>query len=500
MWKELGDLLSTTKRKKGNPISKLIVNNVEITKDKDIANTLNEHFTNIGKNLAQKIVPKQNLTFKTYLTNPIANSLYLRPTDSDEILKEINRLKTKATLDIRVSLLKHVKQKIVNGLVIIFNKSFEEGKVPEMLKIAKVIPIFKGENPTDPNNYRPISLLSIFDKLLEKVMYNRVNAFLTKHKIFYKYQFGFRKNHATADALSEVIDFIYKSLDEGNFVFGIYIDLKKAFDTVQHRTLLYKLQHYGIRGLALQWFESYLSKRKQYVVTNNTQSDMLELCEYGVPQGSILGPILFLLFINDIHKSLNNTVIKLFADDTNCFLSGNDFSSLERLAETELNKLQTWINANNLTINYDPKKSSHCIFKPRNKCFPPNYNRGLKIGINTLKFKETTKYLGLLLDSKLTRENHIQELNKKMVKYTGIFSKVRHYLPITCRKIVYNAFIFSRLNYGSEIYINTTKKYINPLIATQNKLLRILQFKDIRTPLKDLYREFNSKTKRPTSL
>ena len=239
MWKELGDLLSTTKRKKGNPSSKLIVNNVEITKDKDIANTLNKHFTNIGKNLAQKIVPKQNLTFKTYLTDPIANSLYLRPTDSDEILKKINRLKTKATLDIRVSLLKHAKQEIVNGLVIILNKTFEEGKFPEMLKIAKVIPIFKGENPT----IRPISLLSIFDKLLEKVMYNRVNAFLTKHKIFYKYQFGFRKNYATADALSEVIDFIYKSLDEGNFVFGIYIDLKKAFDTVQHRTLLYKLQH-----------------------------------------------------------------------------------------------------------------------------------------------------------------------------------------------------------------------------------------------------------------
>ena len=108
-----------------------------------------------------------------------------------------------------------------------------------MLKIAKVIPIFKGENPTDPNNYRPIPLLSIFDKLLEKVMYNRVNAFLTKHKIFYKYQFGFIKSHAIADALSEVIDFIYKFLDEGNFVFGIYIDLKKAFDTVQHRTLLY---------------------------------------------------------------------------------------------------------------------------------------------------------------------------------------------------------------------------------------------------------------------
>ena len=198
-------------------------------------------------------------------------------------------------------------------------------------------------------------------------MYNRLNAFLIKHKIFYKYQFGFRKNHATADALSEVIDFMYQSS------YSVYI----------------------------------------------------YICDH-------------------------------------------------------------------LTINYDPKKSSYCIFKPRNKSFPPNYNRGLKIGINTLTFKETTKYLGLLLDSKLTWENHIQELNKKMVKYTGIFSKVRHYLPITCCKTVYNAFMFSRLSYGSEIYFNTTKKYINPLIVTQNKLSRIIQFKNIRTPLKDLHREFNT--------
>ena len=128
------------------------------------------------KNLAEKIIPKQNLTFKTYLTDPITNSLYLRRTNSDEILRDINQLKTKATRDIRVSLLKHVKQEIVNGLVMISNQSFEEGRFPEMLKIAKVIPIFKGENPTDPNNHRPISLLSVFDKFLEKVMNNRLNS------------------------------------------------------------------------------------------------------------------------------------------------------------------------------------------------------------------------------------------------------------------------------------------------------------------------------------
>ena len=271
-------------------------------------------------------------------------------------------------------------------------------------------------------------------------MYNRLDPFFQKHKVFYKYQFGFRKNHATDNALTEVMNYIYKSLDEGNYVFGIYIDLKKAFDTVQHKILLYKLQHYGIGVLACQWFESYLSKRKQFLVINNTQSDISDLCEYGVPQGSVLRPMLFLLFINDIHRSLSEITLKLFADDTNCFISDKDFNSLQKLAERELNKLQKWINANKLTINFDPKKSSYCIFEARGKCFPVNFDTGLKMGSNVFKYKETTKYLGLILDGNLTWKSHMKELNQKLIKYTSIFSKVRYCLPSTCRKTVYSVY------------------------------------------------------------
>ena len=199
-------------------------------------------------------------------------------------------------------------------------------------------------------------------------MYNRLDSFLHKHKILYKYQFGFRKNQATTNVLTEIRDYIYKSL-EGNYVFGIYIDLKKAVDNVQHDIFLSKIQHYGIRGAALEWFKSYQTKRKQYVITNGIQSDLSELCKYGVPQGSVLGPMLFPLFINDINKSLENIIVKLFADDTNCFISGNDFNQLERLVEAELNKLQKWINANKLTIYFDPKKSSYCIFSEKTKIY-----------------------------------------------------------------------------------------------------------------------------------
>ena len=184
---------------------------------------------------------------------------------------------------------------------------------------------------------------------------------------------------------------------------------------MQHRILLYKLQHCGIRGLAFQWFESYLPKRKQFLVINfyNTQSDISDVCEYGVPQGSVLGPVLFLLFINDIHRSLSEITINLFANDTNCFISDKDFNSLKKLVERELNKLRKWINANKLTMNFDPRKSSYCIFKPRGKCFPVNFDRGLKMVSNVLKYKETTKYLGLILDANLTWKSHMKELNIK---------------------------------------------------------------------------------------
>ena len=236
---------------------------------------------------------------------------------------------------------------------------------------------------------------------------------MTKNKVLYKFQYGFRKNHATTHSLIDVMEYIYNSLDEGKYVFGIFIDLKKVFDTVSHHILLDELKHYGIREIALNWFTSYLKNRKQFISVNNINSDIYNLNQFGVPQGSVLGPLLFLIIINDIHNALSNVIIKLFADDTNCFLSGSDFNELKSVVQYELTSLMHWIQANKLNMNFYSKISSYCVFKSASKYLLSTYKEGIKMGNNILSYKESTTDLGLILDSKLTWDLQIKETKKK---------------------------------------------------------------------------------------
>ena len=187
----------------------------------------------------------------------------------------------------------------------IFNRSICEGVFPEKLKLAKVSPVFKKGNKSDMNNYRPISVLSVFSKILERIVYKRVYSFLEENNILYGSQFGFRKGLSTEMALLEFLNKIVDAFEKDSFVMGIFIDLSKAFDTINHEILLTKLYNYGLRGIAHKWFFSYLTNRKQCTRFNNSLSD-LQYIRCGVPQGTLLGPLLFLLYVNDIYKSAKN--------------------------------------------------------------------------------------------------------------------------------------------------------------------------------------------------
>ena len=240
---------------------------------------------------------------------------FIAHTSNEEILDIINALEDKSTgpSSIPFKLLSLIPDLIIMPLTCFINRYF-----PKLMKIVKVIPIHKGGSTQDVNNYRPIFLLSIFDKIIEKIMHKHLYAFLEYHNILFQNQFGFRRNNSTVYALAKITEIIKESIDKGKYGCGTFMDLHKAFDTVNHGILFKKLEHYGIRDNMIGWFQSYLNDRKQYVDINGKSSHLLDIT-CGVSQGSVLGPLLFLIYMNDlpnIGKILN---FYLFADDTNIY-------------------------------------------------------------------------------------------------------------------------------------------------------------------------------------
>ena len=305
----------------------------------------------MGPNLAKKN-PPQNISPLKFMGNPITNSIFLPDVTTDEMKNIVLSLKNGAAGwdDITPHMLKMIGNSINHPLVYMINLSLQQGIFPKELKIANVLPLFKANDPSVFNNYRPVSLLCVLSKVYEKVMYNRLIRFLEDFNILFENQFWFRKLHSSYMALMILTDKLIKSLEKGEFVIGVYLDFSKAFDTVDHAILLSKLSHYGVRGNALQWFKSYLSDRKQYVTYNGVSSPVNNIT-CGVPQGSILGPLLFLLYINDLGCVSSSIASILFADDTNLFKTGNDLNKMQEELNCELSKISQWLKVNKLSLN-----------------------------------------------------------------------------------------------------------------------------------------------------
>ena len=300
-------------------------------------------------------------------------------------------------------------------------------------------------------------------------------TFIKKHKILYELQFGFRENHSTVHALLEITDQIYSKLDQDNCALGVFLDLSKAFDTIDHEILLYKLHHYGFRGIVGDWFSSYLRNRKQYTCCNKAQS-ALGTIETGVPQGSVLGPILFTIFVNDMANAMNDAKPRLFADDTNIFCFSNNLDDLTRVINSELAKLDEWFKANKLLIN--TSKTNHCLFKPnRNKII--NNEFSIEMG-SKLKEVSSLKYLGLQIDCNLNWNDHMDILTNSLVKYCSMFAKLRHLVPVECLKALFLSLVQSKISYALEVYGVAKECHLKRLQVLQNRMLKILQFKNYR--------------------
>ena len=471
-----------------------VINGSIVSDSQQIADGLNDFFVNIGPNLASKIpfTPKNVSDFLTSVPSPM-NSLFLTPTDEEEVVDICSSFKTGTSSgfdDIKPHIVKTICNHIKKPLSHIINLSISSGIVPDELKVARVVPIHKSDDATLCNNYRPISVLPVFSKMFEKIIHKRLYDFLERHNLLHNCQIGFRKKLSSYMALLNTYDKIAADLDKGLHTMGIFLDLSKAFDTINHDILLAKLHHYGVRGSAFEWFKIYLSHRSQYVCFNNHKSSYRNI-SCGVPQGSVLGPLLFIIFLNDIAFSSDKLTFVTYADDTNVIVSHANLPDLITTVNRELDNMSLWFKANKLSLNID--KTNYIIFKNRHS--NRVYN-DLNICIDGIEISRVsyTKFLGVLLDDSLTWSKHTSNVVNILSKYCGIMYRLKDILPSNTLFSLYNTLMFPHLSYCNLIWADSNNTNLHKIHLKQKRIMRLCSNSHWLEHTPPLFKKFNTLT------
>lgn len=495
MWTLINSLyLNKVKDSNTTSPNKLVSDNGIITDEKEMCEFFNDYFSTIGETLANEIPQKYHkdniFNAASRPPNPDLHDLSnFTPASTEEVGKIIDNLKSNTASGIdglTVRTIKCLKNLILENLTNSINKCLELGLFPDSLKIAKVTPIFKTGKKTDPSNYRPISVLPTMSKIFEKVLYNRLESYLATKNIISSKQYGFRPKSNTLSATVDIITKIKTNIDQKQIAMGVFIDLKKAFDTVSHKILLKKLNSIGITGTALSMFKSYLSNRRQVVRIGNQHSQAKSIT-YGVPQGSILGPLLFLIYINNIHEIGLKGDVTLYADDTSLFYFGNSVDSVISDAQSDLDLLNQWFQFNLLTINV--LKTNYIIFKAKNKKI--DNHQPLKINGKPISKTNQQIYLGLLLDNQLTWKPHLEKIKSKLSSLTGALRVIVKCLPKNTRYCIYNALVKPHIDYLIQIWGTAAKSHLDVIQRAQNKLVKVLFHYPFLTSTKKIYKETN---------
>ncbi len=497
--KKLWDLLKKNigMNKKDSKIDHLLINGEKISNTQDMSDKFNEHFAKIGPELTKEI-PKTNKSYKDYLGPRSQKNFYLFPISEYQLKKFISRIapkKSKDVNEISMYIINFVKASIAKPLTHIINLSFMHGSMPDQTKISKTIIIHKGGATNLLDQFRGVSLINSFSKIHEKIIYTKLLNFLESNKFFQERQYGFRKKRSTLHAILDLTNRLTQVLASGRVAMAILLDVRKCFDMLDRDILLGKLEHFGIRGRALDLFKSYFRDRKQRVFFNGTFSQTLEDILWGVLQGSILGVILFLIYVNDFQNCSEDILSFLFADDNVVELEADNLAELILKANEQIPKVLEWYTSNKLLLH--PKKTKIMIFgMARHARFISQDDLGLlrefpvflnlnnvnendadkitKLSLIPNEEEKCVRHLGVMFDNKLAFDFHFKKIYSKISRVVFSLSQMKNLLDGKHLKMLYSAYIKSNIEYCCELFIGAPASYLKPIIKLQKKAVRII--------------------------
>ena len=466
-WKNINIILS--RKQSCHEIKKIICSNSIYSDNEQIASIFNEYFCNIGNVYADNI-PLSTMNPCHYVRVNQPYSFFLEPVSPEEVVYYIKDLKnSKQNLNsISIQIMKENCEIIAPIVTDLINICFQTGNYPKILKKAVVLPLLKKGDPVILSNYRPISILPTLSKIIEKCLKSRLLRYFEINNLFNNTQFGFQKNVSTQDAILHLTEQVYINLNNYLSTLAVYVDFSKCFDTLNREILLKKLELYGIRGIPLGLFSSYLSDRYQAVKVNGVMSGFRSI-DTGVPQGSVLGPILYLIYVNELPNISNVFSTCLFADDTTLIFKSSNIYELSNACQIGLECFFRWCCANRLSINIS--KTNMMLFS---NIHSPSDMTDIYMNNLKIEFASSIRFLGVLIDDKLKFVEHIDNILQKISKNIGILYRLRQFMPVHGLIMIYRSLVECYLNYCILIYGNTYQSHINRIEVAQRKCLRVI--------------------------